>query len=205
MTELEKALSDISVVRDQLARSVIFRGFGPQALAATGAVAAMAGVLQARFIPSPAETPQAYITLWGVTAAIAVLLIGAEAVRRARRAHSGLADEMLLAAAERFMPAGCAGVLLTLVLYRYVPDAMPLLPGLWQVLLSLGIFSACTALPHTIMLVGIWYLTTGLASVAFAQGMFAFSPWAMALPFAVGQVLAGILLHFAYRGNHGEA
>ena len=48
--------------------------------------------------------------------------------------------------------------------------------------------------------VGVWYLAMGLASLAFANGERAFSPWAMALPFGVGQLLmAGILYRSGVR------
>jgi hypothetical protein len=40
----------------------------------------------------------------------------------------------------------------------------------------------------------VWYLATGLASLAFANGVQAFSPLAMAVPYGIGQLyVAGVL------------
>jgi hypothetical protein len=204
MTDLEKALADIATVRDQMARSAIFRGYGPEALAATAVVAVVAGLAQWLGLAKPTGVPGAYIALWALSAVIAVAVIGSEAVRRSDRAHGGLADDMVLAAAERFLPAGVGGVLVTVVLYQFAPEALWMLPGLWQLLLSLGVFAACASLPPTMTMVGFWYMTTGLTCLAVARGDLAFSPWAMAVPFGVGQLLSALLLRRAYRGDHGE-
>jgi predicted benzoate:H+ symporter BenE len=69
-----------------------------------------------------------------------------------------------------------------------------MLPGIWQVIFSLGVFSSCRFLPRPIVTVGGWYLMTGLACIALADSR-ALSPWAMGVPYSVGQALvAGILL-----------
>ena len=92
------------------------------------------------------------------------------------------------------VPAGIAGGLLTVVLLRFAPESLWMLPGLWQIVFSLGFFASCRALPRPMRAVGVWYLAAGLASLALANGAQAFSPWAMALPFGLGQLLmAGIL------------
>jgi hypothetical protein len=132
-------------------------------------------------------------------------VVAAEAIRRSRVAHSGLADDMLVAAAEQFLPSAFAGVLLTLVLLARAPEALWMLPGLWQMILGLGMFAACRNLPPSLRVVAGWYMATGLANLAFAQGAFALSPWAMGLPVAVGEGLAAALLWRSYRGgcDHG--
>src|SRR5215471_12617216 len=107
-----------------------------------------------------------------------------------------------VAATEQFIPAGVAGALLTVVLFRIAPESLWMLPGLWQIVFSLGFFASCRSLPRPMLAVGVWYLAAGLASLAFANGTQAFAPWAMALPFGLGQLLmAGIL----YRSGISDA
>ena len=91
-------------------------------------------------------------------------------VARSRRIHSGLADEMIHAATEQFIPAGVAGALLTVVLFRFAPESLWMLPGLWQIVFSLGVFASCRSLPRPMFAVGVWYLAAGLASLALANG-----------------------------------
>ena len=202
MRDLEKALADISEIRSQMARGTEFRGYGPAMLAATGGLALLAAAAQAMWLPEPAAHVGVYIALWGATAVIAVTLIGLDMILRSRRIHSGLAQEMIWAAVEQFLPAGVAGGLLTLVLLQYSPDDLWMLPGLWQIVFSLGVFACCRFLPRAIFAVGIWYLVAGLASLVFAQGEYAFSPWAMGAPYGVGQLLVAAILH---RDAAGEA
>jgi hypothetical protein len=203
MRDLDKALADITAMRSQMARGAEFQGYGPVTVAATGVLALIAGGAQAVWLPDPAADVLSTIALWVATAAVSVVLIGIEMVARSRRIHSGLADEMIHAATEQFIPAGVAGALITVVLYRFAPETLWMLPGLWQIVFSLGFFASCRSLPRPMFAVGVWYLATGLATLAFANGVQAFSPWAMAVPFGVGQLLmAGIL--YRSGANHAE-
>src|SRR6516165_4475553 len=104
MIDLDKALADISAIRSQMARGTEFAGYGPLTVAVTGLLALAAGAVQAIFLPVPATDPFAYLALWTVTAAVSVVLTGSEMVARSRRIHSGLADEMIHAATEQFIP-----------------------------------------------------------------------------------------------------
>lgn len=202
MRDLEKALADISEIRSQMARGTEFRGYGPATLAATGGLALLAAVAQALWLPHAAAHIGLYIVLWGATAAISVTLIGLDMILRSRRIHSGLAQEMIWEAVEQFLPAGVAGGLLTAVLLQYSPDDLWMLPGLWQIVFSLGVFACCRFLPRAIFAVGIWYLVAGLACLVFAQAEYAFSPWAMGAPYGVGQLLVAAILQ---RHAAGEA
>ncbi len=194
MRDLEKALADISEIRSQMARGTEFRGYGPATLAATGGLALLTAVGQAFWLRHPSQHVGLYIALWGATAAISVMLIGLDMILRSRRIHSGLAQEMIWSAVEQFLPAGVAGGLLTLTLLQYSPDDLWMLPGLWQIVFSLGVFACCRFLPRAIFAVGIWYLLAGLACLALAQGGDAFSPWAMGVPYGVGQLLVAAIL-----------
>lgn len=202
MKDLERALADITAIRSQLARGTQFRGYGPVTVAATGLLALLAAALQALFLPNPAANTLPWLALWVGMAALAVIFTGAEMVARARRIHSGLADEMLYAAVEQFIPAGVAGTLLTVVLYRFAPDALWMLPGLWQIVFSLGVFASRGSLPRGMFAVGVWYLAAGLATLALSAGT-PFSPLAM-LPFGVGQLLMACVIYRATGEHDGE-
>ena len=99
-----------------------------------------------------------FLAVFGAVAAVSVALIGLDMVLRSRRVHSGLAQEMIWSAVEQFLPAGVAGGLLAAVLLEYTPNDLWMLPGLWQIVFSLGVFACCRFLPGAIFAVGIWYL-----------------------------------------------
>ena len=197
MDELGEALDSIRTMRAHLVRSAAFHFYGPLAIGFTALLAVGAACLQAVLFPDPMAQLPGYLLLWSVTAVLACSTIAADVLLRARRSHSGLADEMVREAAGQLLPAGALGALLTVVLVRTAPHAAWMLPGLWQVILSLGVFSACRTLPASMRLAGFWYAASGLACLALAQGPHALSPWAMGLPFGFGEALAAFLLYFA--------
>ena len=88
---------------------------------------------------------------------------------------------------------------------RVAPESAWLLPGLWQVFFSQGVFASCRLLPRPAFAVGVFYLAAGIATLLFARGAFALSPWAMALPFGLGQLLAAAVLYWTLERTDGQA
>src|SRR5262249_34208647 len=103
---------------------------------------------------------------------------------------------------EQFCPCLAAGALLTIVLVRAAPESVWMLPGLWQIIYSLGIFASCRLLPRATFWVAAFYLVTGLTLLAVAPGDASLSPWAMALPFGAGQLLAAAVLYSTLERDH---
>lgn len=201
MHDLGKALTDIRAMRSQIARSTEFRGLGPVTVAATGLLALAAAIVQALWIEEPAANMPAYLGLWIATAALSALIIGVEVFTRAQRIHSGFAEEMIQAAMEQMLPSIVAGALLTVVLAHFAPHSLWMLPGLWQIVLSLGVFACYRLLPAPLIAVAVWYLGAGLVCLAVASGEQAFSPWAMGAPFFIGQMLSAALIHIVGAGD----
>ena len=204
MRDLDKALADILAIRAQLAAGTAFRGYGPATIAATGGIALLTAVLQWRWLPDPTGAPGAFLASWAAAAAVSAVLIWVEMRARSRRHHSGLADTMIYQAVEQFLPAGIVGVLLAVLFWKFTPQTLWMLPGLWQLLVSLGIFASVRSLPRTVALAGAWYFVAGFAVLLLASQDHALSPWTMGLPFAAGQLLMAALLHFASGDEDGE-
>lgn len=193
MSDLHKALGDISSIRRQMARSTEFHGYGPATLASTGLFALIAAGAQALWALDPVSHIGTYLTIWIWTAAASSALITVQMHTRTRRIHSALADEMIRMAVEQFLPSAVAGALITVVLVRYVPQSLWILPGLWQITFSLGVFSSCRFLPRAMNAAGAWYLMTGLLCITLGDSR-ALSPWAMGIPYAAGQLLVAAIL-----------
>jgi hypothetical protein len=197
MSDLDKALADIIAIRSQLAAGTAFRGYGPATMAATSAVAIVTAVLQHFFLDDPTRQPLLFLLSWAAAAVVSLAMIGIEMRARSQRHHSGLADAMIHQAVEQFLPAGVAGVLLAVLLWKFAPEALWMLPGLWQVLTSLGVFASVRSLPRSVALAGAWYFLAGFAVLLFASTHHVLSPWTMGLPFAIGQALMATILYFA--------
>jgi len=197
MRDVDRALADIANIRSQLAAGTMFRGFGPAVMAVTGALAAATAAAQSIWGETLAADTPTLLSCWVVTAVMSTVLIGAEMLARSRRHHGGLADAMIWNAIKQFLPAGFAGGAIALVLIRFVPDSLWLLPGLWQMLVALGLFASLRSLPPLIALVGAWYFAAGFAVLILASFDRSLSPWMMGVPFSVGQLLMAAVLHFA--------
>ena len=192
--ELQEALEDISRIRGQIARSADFKGYGFASVAASAFVAVAAAGLQALLISDPAGQFSAFVGIWTGAAALSVLLVAAEMVWRARRHHSGMAWDLVRAAAGQLLPAGAAGALLTLVLMPASPEIYVLIPSLWQVIFSLSLFASTRSLPLGAQGAAIWYLSAGLVNLSWLSAGAALSPWTMGIPFGVGQALLAFAL-----------
>jgi hypothetical protein len=197
MRDLDKALADILTIRNQLAAGTAFQGYGPGAVAATGVVALGGAIVQAWSLGGAAPGPGAYFAFWIAVAAISVAILAVEAVARTKRAHSGLADEMLRHAFEQMLPPAGVGALLLVAFWQFAPDALWMLPGLWLILVGLGAFASLRILPPSMALGGAYYILAGFIVLALTAETRSLSPWAMGLPFAIGEFLVAAILHSA--------
>jgi hypothetical protein len=195
--DLDKALADIIAIRSQLAAGTAFAGYGPAAIAATAFVALMTAASQYFWLDDPAHHPLTFLLGWAVAALFSAMMIITEMVARSRRHHSGLADAMIHQAVEQFLPSAIAGVLLAFVLWKFAPESLWLLPGLWQILVSLGVFASVRSLPRSVALAGAWYFVAGFVVLLLASQSHTLSPWTMGLPFVIGQSLMATILYFA--------
>jgi hypothetical protein len=198
MTELRQALDDINAIRTQVARGTQFRGYGPLSIASSGVLALVVAAAESHWQADSPTNLKWFLAVWISTAAVALFLSTIETIVRVRRVHSGLAMEMIQAAAEQFLPCIVVGMLLTVVLMRVAPQDSWMLPGLWEVIFSLGVFASCRFLPRQMFAVGAWYLAAGLVCLLLASGHHALSPWAMGIPFGVGQLLIAAVLRYGF-------
>ncbi len=201
MMDHRKALADIDDIRSQMAASTTFHGFGPAALMATGIIALTTALIQSFVLDRSMLEPWPFLTCWIAVAVFSVFVIGAEMVIRTRRRHSGLADAMIYNAVQQFLPAGAAGAAIAAVVFKFSTETSWILPGLWAILVGIGIFPAARTLPRGTIFAGAWYFVSGCVVLMMAASEHAVSPWFMGIPFAVGQfLLAGVI----YRAGDGH-
>jgi hypothetical protein len=126
-------------------------------------------------------------------------------ILRCLRSATTLTREITWLAVEQFLPCLLAGALLTAVLACCVPEGVWMLPGLWQMLFGLGIFASHRLLPRATLGVAFFYLVAGALVLALTRGPDAgLSPWAMGVPFGVGQLYAAAVLYWTLERHHDE-
>jgi len=85
---------------------------------------------------------------------------------------------------------------------RAAPDAVWMLPGIWQILFSLGVFASARFLPRAVIVVAAWYLFGGLICLVWAAAQRTLSPWMMGTPFGIGQLMAAAILQWSETGTN---
>ncbi len=206
--ELRDALSQISQIRRQMADAQVYRGYRAFPTACSGGLAFAAAIAQAVWLPEPAAHVSTFIGLWIGVAAVSFAMAGVEMVWHCRRYSSPHSDpwraQATWLALEQLIPFVVAGGLMTWVLYQYAPEAIAVLPGLWQVLFGLGLLASRRILPWPFPLLAVLYIASGLFCVAWGRGSNAFSPLVMGVPFGVGQILAATILYWKVERHDAE-
>jgi hypothetical protein len=194
--ELHEALTKISEIRQQIARSEVFCGYRSLTVGFSGVLGLLAAAFQSRWVPSPEDELGRYLCLWAGVAGVSLLVAGAELSWRACRAGAGLARHMTLLAVGQFLPCVVIGALLTICIYRGAPHVAWMLPGLWSLVFSLGIFASYRLLPQQVFWAGSFYVLCGCLCLLWGQGDNAFSPWQMGISFGGGQLMSAAILYW---------
>ena len=79
-----------------------------------------------------------------------------------------------------------------------------MLPGLWSIFFSLGIFASYRLLPKATFWIGVFYMAAGVLCLLWARSDFEFWPWAMGVPFGVGQVMSAAILYWTLERKNDE-
>src|SRR4051812_42796029 len=100
--ELREALSQISEIRQQVARTEVFRGYRAVPVAVSGVLALVGAVLQHLLIANPRENYLGYLALWVGCAGLSLVATGIEMALHFRRKVSPLRLQMAKLAVGQF-------------------------------------------------------------------------------------------------------
>lgn len=204
MNNLEKALSDITDIREQIAAARLFRGFGPLVIGLTGALALCVMALQLVQPETFAATMGIYMSVWLAIAGLSLIFIIAEMWALSQRHHRSMAFQMVRRVAEGFFPSLLAGAVIGIILIGQNSDFAVYLPALWQYLIAIGLFASMSSLHRNIYLVAVWYFCCATAVFFLISSGNKLSPLHMGLPFGIGQILMGLVLAYSFPKTKGE-
>src|SRR5262245_21602250 len=145
--DLREALTQISEIRQQVARTETFRGYRAGPVAFSGFAACLAALLQGILVPSPKADLPAYLGLWIGAALLSMVVTGLVMLWHCKQSTSSLTRPNTILAVGQFLPSVVAGGLVTFVLFQEMHPALEMLPGLWSIFFSLGIFASYRLLP----------------------------------------------------------
>jgi hypothetical protein len=186
--ELNEAVSRISDIHAQLLKSEVFRGYRSWPVATTGLIGLCAAFLQS-VVWVPATGTECAV-FWVVVAGVCVSICFADLAHGYRHATSSAGRGRARSAVVQFLPPLLGGAIVTACLIETAPR---LLPGLWALFYSLGLFSSRLHLPKAVGWVALWYLSVGSLMLWSASEIG--SPWGMGLCFGLGQLALAWVLY----------
>jgi hypothetical protein len=192
----QDALLQIAEMRERMAQSLTFRGYRSGTTAVTGGLALCGAAAQATWSAPSAFRVDVYLGIWLAVACSSLFLVLVGFALRQGEAGP-MEGSLTLAAIECFLPSLVSGVAVTYALsyHQFTIDRFALLPGLWMLLFSLGLFASRRILPRSVAVAAAFYLLAGLFVLTLDVGT-ALSPWTMGGIFGSGQLLAAGILYW---------
>jgi hypothetical protein len=188
------ALSQISEIHEHLAKGEVYRGFRSLPVALSGVCGVAAAVVQPRLMP--ADDPMSGLVYWLCVAAAGGIIGGSEILYNYLFRDDPYAQRRTRKVVGQFVPCLAAGAAITWGVVHWGEALIPMLPGFWAIIFSLGIFAARPYLPRAIGWVALYYLVVGLRLLWLAPGAGSLWGWSLGGAFGAGQLAAALVLYW---------
>ncbi len=192
--DLTNALDRIDEIHAQMAKGEVFRGYRPVPVAVAGAIGLLAGWVQPRLLPS-GDDGSAFLWYWLSVAVLNVALIGGVLVAGYRRVPDSFSRRHTRRVVGQFVPCLAAGAAVSLAFPALDPGLVRLLPGLWALLLGLGIFASRPYLARATGWVALFFVLAGSALLAFPTPDLSRLGARNGAVFGLGLLAAAVVLH----------
>lgn len=201
--EVERALADLTEVRDRLASVQRFRGYSSRVAAGTGAIALVGGVVQLILVPHPSSMADVrlYLTIWLSCLAASLALYYTNIVTWRARNRGLHAAYQTRTVSLSILPALGVGAILSLAAYLQNVPAM--LPGIWYVCYGLGLFASRTMIPKGVMYVATMFGLAGTVLLLMPNLWPGLVWWVMPAGFSIGQFWIGRLIGLETESESG--
>lgn len=206
--QLRDALSDLKEIRAQLDRTTGFRGFRSIAVGFSGILATIGAAIQLNGQASREITLTEFLTTWGLVALSSLIAAVIEMWIRGIYGSTKLIWKTHKNLALHIAPSFLVGGILTAAIILSA-EKIWLLPGMWALIYSLGLFACWQHLPRMTVWAAIYFLIGGTTCVGHCfllrdTGAFQLTAWYMAVLFGGGQFLLGWILYWTLERQHGQ-
>jgi hypothetical protein len=189
--ELPHALTQIAEIREQVARTEVYRGYRSVPIAASGVI----GLAGAWFQPSAVD-PIGFVIYW-LSIAVAAGFVGVSEIVYNYVVHDeALARRRTRRVVGQMLPALLAGAIASASFAHLSTALVPLLPGLWALCFGVGIFASRPYLVRASGLVALYYYAAGVVLLWTAAGPETLNAWAVGGTFGAGQLLTAAVLYW---------
>ena len=196
-----RALSDIREIGDTLARAQHTSCFRAAPIALTAIIAFAFAMLPGVCIEPMAAGQSFFVYYWLGIAILNLLIVCVDLGVRYLKTDSELQRGKTRNSLYQFTPCVFIGAYSTLTLLPLGRHSDSLLPGLWCVLMSLGIFATVNNAPKAMVFPAAFYAIAGGLFWRFEEWTVELGAWSMGLSFGIGQAWMALVL---WRGPHDD-
>jgi hypothetical protein len=192
--EMHRALSGIREMGDVLARARHSTCFRPIPIALTALMAVVASVMSPLFVESGSPMGASFVRYWIVIAGVNAMIVAIDLGHQYWRTDSELQRSKTRIAIYQFAPCIVIGAFATLCLTSTNHLYVSLLPGLWCMVVSLGMFATLYNAPPAMIFPAAYYAVVGGLYWRFNAWSCGLGPWSMGIAFGIGQAWIAVVL-----------
>lgn len=189
--DVSQALEQLNEIHHHIGRSEIYRGYRSKTLALMGCVG-LAGSAFLSFLWKDAVAVEK-VGFWVAVAALNLAIASWEILGDYGELKTEHQKRITKQTVGQFLPTLCSGCLLTMVFVAKGAN-LQLLPGIWAVMFSLGIFASRPYLPRGVGWVGAYFLATGALLLGVCENALS-QAWYMGGIFGGGQILLAYVMY----------
>ena len=190
----QRAMSDIRDIGDILARAQHTSCFRPLPIATTALIAIFAALLSASTHGSSFVGESSFVGYWLAVACLNAMILAGDLAIRFWKTESELQRGKTRVAIYQFSPSLLIGAYATICLLPAEEHPGTLLPGLWCLITSLGIFATLSNAPPSMVFPAAFYAIVGGLYLRFDEWAVGLGPWSMGLAFGIGQAWVALVL-----------
>ncbi len=205
---LQDALSDIAEIRASLDRNQTYRGFRSMAIGVSAIFVLIGGLVQMH--SDLHRFPSRYLDIWLCVAVGSLVVTAIEMIVRGRVSNDLAVWKMHGKVASALLPSFLVGALVTAALVIETKQVVVLeqnnlwlLPGLWAMVYSLGLFSVCNLLHRATRFAALYFLIAGCTYLLINWTVRNVEAWHMIAIFGVGQLMLAFILYWKVERRRG--
>lgn len=193
LVDIKTAYEKISDIHGHLVKAETFRGYPAFTVLFAGITAFLFAAVQSSIRNKISD--KAFIIQWLIVAGINVSIISMEILMDYFKKNSYFKKRQMIIVFLQFIPSLTAGLLVAVIFLKYQISSLNLLPGIWAILFSMGIFSMRPYLARFTGYIGLFYMIAGCCLIYIAPENMSLSPWSMGFTFGTGHIFAAYVLY----------
>jgi hypothetical protein len=201
MDHLDRALSDLQSIREQIDRAQKVDCYRATTTLATAMLALIGNAVQVSWFAD--HSAKGFVGFWSCIALLSVGIVAIEMGYRFVRFSSTRERTKTCEAVLEFVPSVLVACGFTLVVIEVSPDFVSLLPGAWACFFALGVYSSRHHVSELTIWIAAYYFASGVVGLAMTKYWPLYSMWSMTFTFGIGQILTSLVLHNEARKRNG--